>query len=297
MKNGLTLILKLVALTIMYMIIQIGAAMVLPSSMPAPPPEMMASVMGASVVIAAVNTLIISLLILQSRWYGLKLMLAAGWVFVGVQFILSAIEAAYYGPAIGFPVFGAFEMVRGGFVLTAIFVPLAVWILGKAQQPEHIESGRTLGFSALTWLWKLALLAVVYFLLYWGFGFYVAWQNPSLRALYNFGANEQVFNPVNMVLLQIFRSLVWAGLGVPVIKMIRGNRLQVGVILGITFSLLMSIVLIMPYNPFMPDAGVRLSHFLEITGSNFLFGLAMTTIVLWQWSPQTAAEPKTAAAK
>jgi hypothetical protein len=41
----------------------------------------------------------------------------------------------------------------------------------------------------------------------------------------------------------------------------------------------------------MPDPSVRLSHFIETTSSNFLFGMAITWLLAWRPARATLKTP------
>jgi hypothetical protein len=69
--------------------------------------------------------------------------------------------------------------------------------------------------------------------------------------------------------------------------MTRGSRWQVAVVVGLLFALPMNMVHVLP-SPLMAPS-VRLSHFIETATSNFIFGLVVTGLLLWQ--PKRAARP------
>jgi hypothetical protein len=241
-------------------------------------------------VLALVNTSVIMVLILRSNWVSWKLMLAVGFSFYGVFTFLSAIEAIYFGPALGIPPEDFAGLFLSGLPTALIFVPLAVVILGKsrANGDTVTEPNRRLAMPVTEWLWKLATIAVIYPIIYALFGFFIAWQNPNLVAMYDGGTNPEVFNAGRMITLQVFRSMLWVLFAVPVIKMTRGKTWQVAMVLGLLYSLPMAFSLVLP-NPYMPDASARLSHLIEITLSNFLFGWIVTYLLLWR--PGQASDP------
>jgi hypothetical protein len=109
-------------------------------------------------------------------------------------------------------------------------------------------------------------------------GYLVAWQNPALRAMYDNGSNPAVFNAARLIPLQLFRSVLWAMFGLPVIRGTRGPAWQVGIVVGLLYALPMNIVHILP-NPFMPDPTARLSHFIKTATSNFILGLCVTWLL------------------
>jgi len=74
---------------------------------------------------------------------------------------------------------------------------------------------------------------------------------------------------------QIFRGLIWIGIGYLVLVSIQGTTFHKAIILGLLFSVISSSQLLLP-NPIMPDM-VRIPHLIETSTSNFLWGF----IVAW----------------
>jgi hypothetical protein len=285
----ITLGIKLIGLTLLYLItFMFGGAILDPGVSWSITPEEQAAFMWGMSLLALVNTAVIMMLILRSTWAGWKLMLAVGFSFYGVFTFLSAIEAVYFGPALSIPPEDFSGLFLSGILTPLIFVPLAVIILGKGKAATADEPNTRLMMPVTEWLWKLAAIAIIYPLIYSLFGFFIAWQNPDLVAMYGGGTNPEVFNPGRLIALQMFRAMLWVLFAVPVIKMTKGSNWQVAVVVGLLYSLPMAISLILP-NPYMPDAGVRLSHFIEIMLSNFLFGWIVTYLLLWR--PRSVPEP------
>lgn len=197
---------------------------------------------------------------------------AVAFSLYGVMTFMAVIEAAYFGPTLGIQT----EWLPGLFVSTIpavlITVPLAVLILGKGKHVEDTKPNERLVMPAGQWVWKMALIALAYLILYFGFGYLVAWSNPALREMYGGGVNPEVFNLGRMVTLQIVRSALWVAFGAPVIRMTFGTPLESAMILGLLYALPMNIVQFTP-SSIMPDPSVRLSHFIETATSNFIFGL------------------------
>jgi len=288
-KSIVTLGLKFIGLTLLYLITFVLGGIVLDPGVSSPiPPEQQSALMLGMVLVALVNTAVIMVLILRSTWAGWKLMLAAGFSFYGIVTLLSAIEAIYYGPALGIPTKDYAGLFLSGVPTVLVFIPLAVIILGKGRTGTDAESNSRLVMPVTEWLWKLAAIAVIYPLIYWLFGYFVAWQNPNLVAMYGGGTNPEVFNMGRILALQMFRSMLWVLFALPVIKMSKGSHRQVAVVVALLYSLPMAIGLVLP-NPYMPDARARSSHFVELTLSNFLFGWIVTYLLLWR--PGYTSEP------
>ena len=270
------LIFKWLVITVIYLLTLMVGTAIFEASVPPPPQEQMGSVLLGVMITAVVDAAVIMILIIRSRWSGLKLMGTVAFSLYGVMTFMAVIEAAYFGPALGIQP----EWLPGLFVSTVpavlITVPLAVLILGKGIHVEDTEPNERLMMPARQWVWKMALIVFAYLFLYIAFGSLVAWSNPALREMYGGGVDPEVFNPGKMILLQIFRSALWVVFGAPVIRMTVGKPVESAVILGLLYALPMNIVQFTP-NSIMPDPSVRLSHFIETSTSNFIFGL----IVFW----------------
>lgn len=169
-----------------------------------------------------------------------------------------------------------------GAALAIIGVPLAAFLFGKARGgPEKQSVKLNPGISAPQWLWKLGVIIVLYELLYFGFGYYVAWKNPAVLAFYqgsdpgSFFAQMQnvATNTPTLIPFQAFRALLWTAFTLPLIGILRHNSWLGALITGLFISLPMNIPHIVP-NPYMPTA-VRMAHFIETASSTFIFGMLL----------------------
>lgn len=256
-------------------------------------PEQAAGQMRGYIIIALVDTLIIAMLALRSRWTGWRLALAICFSLYGVMTFLAQVETAWFAPALTTMQITP-ALLLGLFLQTIpavlIVVPLAVLLLGRwrtgvADLAEPPSLPATFG----SWAWRLAVIIVAYELLYFGFGWLVAWQNPDVRALYAEGANPVVFDRQRLIPFQALRALLWVAFALPVIRMTRGAPWQIGLVVGLLFALPMNIVHVLP-NPLMSPS-VQLSHFIETATSNLIFGWLLTELLLWR--PSRAARPLT----
>jgi hypothetical protein len=258
-------------------------------------PEQAAQALPGLLLLCLVDTALVMLVILRARWRGWRLAVGVGFALYGVMTFMSQIETAWFGPALGIPA----SMLPSLFLMTVpvavVFVPLAVLILGKWRGPgESSNPAVPLPESIWGWVWRLGVIAVLYVMLYFGFGMLVAWQNPALRAMYGEGANTQVFNFATLIPFQFLRSALWVLFLLPIVRMDRGGLWQTAVIAGLWLALPMNMFHAVP-NPFMPDPSVRLSHFIETATSNFLFGMAITWLLAWRPAPKSSKSPATEA--
>jgi hypothetical protein len=296
MRTYITLAAKILALSLLYLVLLVtGNTLFVASHLSA---STMAATDGvrsllAMLVVALVDTLVVALIVLRSRWGGWRLMLALAFALYGVMTFLAQIEVAWFAPVMTTMAITP-ALIRGLLLQTVpialIFVPVAVLALGRGRQRGPLEPGLPLAHTPAGWAVRLALIAAAYLVLYFGFGALVAWQNPAVRALYDQGRDPLVFAPWRLIPFQLLRSQLWVLFALPVVAMLRGSRWQVAVVVGLLFALPMNIVHVIP-NPIM-EPSVRLSHFVETASSNFLFGLLVAGLLLYR--PRPASRPLTA---
>jgi hypothetical protein len=220
-------------------------------------------------------SLVTGWIIQSSRWCGLKLIAALVFTFYGLMTFISQIESIAYLRAKMPP-----GLIRNLFVMGAVvavlFVPVAALIMGKIRGPEqpHAERVLTLKSQAA----RFCILAIVYVVLYYLFGYYVAWQNPELRLYYSGTTEVKSFYQMMrstatgtpwMLAFQFGRGLLWTLFAYPVVKMLNTRRIETAGIIAALFGV-WSFVLLMP-NPLMP-ASVAHSHFWETLWSDLLLG-------------------------
>ena len=248
-----------------------------------PVPEQAGTALVALLVVSFLNTAVFTYVILRSRWTGWKLILSIFVVFYGVNTLMPQIETAFFITRL--PPGMLPRLFLAGAIMAAVFSPLAVLILGKArsrvnQPPEHAW----LKMPVTVWIPKLALIVAMYLVIYFTFGYFIAWRNPAVRAYY--GESELrsftehlaslLRNQPLLFLLQVVRALLWTAIAVPVIKMMKGRWWEGGLAVALLFAVVNSQLLIP--NPLMP-AEVRMAHLLETATSNFLFGWLVVIIL------------------
>jgi hypothetical protein len=134
------------------------------------------------------------------------------------------------------------------------------------------------------WVRKLSLIVITYLVIYFTFGYFIAWKNADVRAYYG-GSDPGSFlaqmigvvrdTPL-LLPLQVVRAILWAAIAVPVIRMMKGHLWEIGLAVALLFAV-MSSQLLLP-NPLMPQE-VRMVHLLETATSNFLFGWLIVLVL------------------
>lgn len=213
-------------------------------------------------------SLVTAWIIQSSRWRGLKLIAMLVFTFYGLMTFISQIETIAYLRAKMPP-----GLIKNLFVMGAVvaflFVPLAVLIMGKIRGPEQPHAERVPSLKSQ--VARCGILAIVYVVLYYLFGYYVAWQNPEARLYYS-GTTEvkslyqimrsTVTGTPWMLPVQFVRGLLWA-------LLLNTRRIETASIIAALFGV-WSFVLLMP-NPLMP-ASVAHSHFWETLWCDLLLG-------------------------
>jgi hypothetical protein len=286
------IVIRVLALIVVYFVCYAAvsaAVLPVPSEQSA---QAQGSVLAALLAVSVVNTLVLAYVILRSRWAGWKLTLAIFFVFYGVTTVMSQIETAFFVTRL--PPGMLPRLFLSGAIIAALFSPLAVWILGK-KTPNSSESRRNrLDMSIRQWISKLSLIVISYVLLYFTFGYFIAWKSEAVRAYYGgrdpgsfLAQMSNVLRDTPLLLpLQVVRALLWTAIAVPVIRMMKGQWWEAALAVALLFSVTNS-QLLLP-NPLMPEE-VRMVHLLETATSNFIFGWLLV-VVLQGWR-QPSIEP------
>jgi len=236
-------------------------------------------------IIAFVNVAIVAALILTSRWSGWKLAAALALAYYGAVTVLPQSETWFFLSTISVSRELLPRLFFMGVPTAFLFVPLAVWLLGRGRSSENAPARAVVRLPPQEWIWKLAALAVAYVVLYWSAGYFIAWQNPELRAFYGHSGDalpflEHTANTLrrdpSIFLFQVFRALLWVLCALPVIAGSGVGLWPTALLVGALFSLPQNVGQILA-NPLMPLASVRHSHLVETASSTFIFGV----LVVW----------------
>jgi len=235
-------------------------------------------------------------LILRSRWTGWRLVATVLFVFYGVTTFMPQIESAVFLTRL--PPGTVPRLFLMGALISAPFSVFAVLILGQRKAKTiDTQSRSRVDMPAGEWAWKLALIAVVYVILYFTFGYFVAWRHPWVPEYYG-GVDPGSFlaqmrtvprNTPWLVPFQIARAMCWVALALPVIRMLKGKWPETALSIGLLFSVVMNAPLLLP-NPYMPEA-VRMAHLVETASSNLIFGVFVGWLLTLRNSPKMRVAP------
>lgn len=278
MKTAFPIVLKVIALTIILFVCFAVAGGVIGQQGSSQTSDQAGVAAVALLAVCFLNTIVLTHIILRSRWAGWRLMATVFFVFYGVMTFMSQIESAVFVTRLPSGMLPRLFLM--GALIAAPFSVLAVLILGKrTADVANTEPNSRLVMPTREWAWKLAVVANVYLILYFTFGYFIAWQNPAVREYYG-GVDEGSFfahmntvlaNTLWLIPFQILRAMLWVAITLPVIRMMEGRWQETALALGLLFAVLMNAQLLLP-NPYMPEA-VRMTHLIETASSNFIFGL------------------------
>jgi hypothetical protein len=299
MKATLLIAIRLVALTIVYFVCfaAVSGALLAPAAEQSDATTQAAQAGGALAALLTVsilNAAVLAYVIIRSRWSGWKLILTIFFVFYGVTTFMPQIETAFFLTRL--PPGMLPRLFLAGAIIAALFSPLAVLILGKrkpgakdkakdaANDPSHLRLNMPLG----EWAGKLCLIVIAYVVIYFTFGYFIAWQSAAVRAYYGGHDPGSLLTQMSSVIretpwlipLQVVRAILWAAIAVPVIRMMKGRWWEAGLAVALLFGVVATSLLLLP-NPLMPRE-VRMVHLLETATSNFLFGWLVVLVLCWR---------------
>jgi hypothetical protein len=278
-KHSIILLVRLTLASIAMFIAYIVSTRFISSPEPTMTPEEASSAGIALLLVSAINALVLSYPILRARWYGLKLIGAVFLVQFGVETFIAQIESLYFNQALQIPMSEMVGIVSAGAIRALIFAPLAVWFLGKMKKtPQAEEHMPTMDSHGL--FWRFTFLTVLYPIVYFLFGYYVAWQWEATRLYYSGTkdiiplithfqrtfASDPYFIP-----FQLMRGALWTALAMLIVNMMNAKRWESALAVALVFAGLLSSGIGLFPNPYMPPV-VRQSHFYELLSSMLLFG-------------------------
>jgi len=220
---------------------------------------------------------ILAFIAVRSTWRGFRLFAALFWAFFGINGFLSQIESLVFLNQL-------VDVITLEFILrvtlisaaaAALFSLLTVLFYGpKSLTAAPPAPAMDLRMPVYEWAWKLALCAVVYVVIYLGFGALVAVPLGGEE----FGKFYHGLRmPGWMLPFQMVRGLIWVSIAIPILALMRSPRWLAGLTVSLMFSIFIGIMLVLP-NPVFPDQ-VRKAHLIELLTSNFLNGWMVVLIL------------------
>jgi hypothetical protein len=225
----------------------------------------------------------------KSEWNKNRIFYSEMFVFIGVYSFMTQTETLFFSDT-----FTALSKTDGWLIMLAnaialiVIIPLTLILVKKSNS----ESKPKTDIKLIEILGKVLLLAGVYVLIYFLFGYFVAWQFADLREFYSGTAEKASFIQImtenfqnsNIIPFQFLRGILFSVFILPVVFMLRNKRKEFLISLILIYTTT-AIVLIIP-NALFPET-VRWAHFIEMLSSMSLF--ALITWVVWQKTGNTDA--------
>lgn len=286
-NNALYYLSRFIIIALLYIIFFVVGSLAVDTLIPDLPSEPgMVSPQVGLLIMGAFNSLLIIALIESSRYCGWKLAFGLAFAYYGAVTFIMQIETWYFLTAVTVSEELLPRLFIMGLPVPFLLIPLAVLSLGKAKADHELAVSLEPVKPLKEWVCKPILIATAYIILYWTAGYFIAWQNPELRAFYGSPGDALPFwqhtlntlrNEPGLFLFQALRGLLWALFALPVIYGSKWSRLSTTLLVGLFFSIPQNIGHVLA-NPLMPLASVRFSHMIETAISTFIFGVIVASL-------------------
>jgi hypothetical protein len=245
----------------------IAAGLVVHINLPPPLADGPLTSAEAMLVVNGLVALSLSLVATIARVRGVRL---AVLLFVSYFVIASAmmqIETLWFNESLKLPLVEIGHLVIASAVMAAVTAIIGALLFHPAAveaSPVPATIGR-----------RIAIMAVVYVVLYYGAGSLIAWQSAAVRAYYENGIHI-AFLPT--VLFQIFRGTLWAIIALFIGSRLSGSLARRAGVMGLLFAVMTAAQLLYPTS-FFPWP-VRAAHLMEVGASEFAYGVIATFVLL-----------------
>ncbi len=198
----------------------------------------------------------------------------------GIQWFLSQMEAWFFIDSQVMSRSLIASLVLGGAIMAFCYS-----VMTSFTYPE-IKRQTQLGLVDKKALILNMLIAAIFIypVIYFNFGYFIAWQSEELRNYYTGTSQNQGYWSMlhhhifgsSIYILQVLRSFIWMGLAWIMIEGYSRTQRSAMLTLGCLFAVLMNSSLLLP-NAIMPDT-VRLYHAIETVTSNFIWGILLVLL-------------------
>ena len=223
-----------------------------------------------TVLSCALSIAVLTLVVLATGAAGWRLVWMLFLLYFGIAWLNTLDEAVLFRVLPGAI---AFQSLAHGVTTTFTVAVLLALALNRLRiEDKPLSADFNPRFPA-SWIWKIAGGALVYSLFYLVAGAII---NPYIEAFYS---GRWLPSLGTLIVIQFFRGLLYIGVALPFIGSMSGRWLQAGIVLGLCYSVLGGIAPLLLSNAYMPPA-VRLAHSMEVGVSNFLFGMALSYLLV-----------------
>jgi hypothetical protein len=221
----------------------------------------------ALLVVYGLYAVTLAVLASHARVRGARL---GGLIFVTVWVISTAmmqIETLWFNDSLKLPLHVIAQLTARNAVMAAVAAFAAALLFRpQAAAADALPAG----------LWRrIALMAVLYVVLYYSAGFCIAWQSAAVRAYYENGIHVPLLPTMGF---QMVRGALWALIALYILVRIKGSLVVKAAIMATVFSVFTAAQLLFP-TTFFPWA-VREAHLAEVGLSEFAYGIVAALVLL-----------------
>ncbi len=225
--------------------------------------------------IAVSNLLVVLVLtwsVVNSRTYGLRLVWPIILMFFGIYTFNVHVETLFFHITV--PQRELVGMMVRGLLLSLIFSPILLILMDKVKQPvAPLDIPKKHPLSVVTYLWRIIFCMIAYVIIYFIAG---ALVYSYVKDFYAEMAHVPAMQ--HILFMQLLRGLVYVLVVIPIIRIAKTERLATAIMVGLLLSVLGGTAPLLFPNPYMPPY-IRLVHGIEITISNFVFGIIIGTLL------------------
>jgi len=228
------------------------------------------------ILIALIDTSILSYFVISSRWNGWKEWGAVFLVLYGVSYVLTALESVYLGSMLSAS--ATVNLLVNGAITSSVFCAALVLVLGNSRAVPRGRPSERLVMRGREWAWKVVLAGAAFLVLFILFGFAVYY--PLGNALDPLAlAQEQRIASSAAVLVfpvEIVRGSLLALLGALAVVALPFSWKKTATIVGLLLAVPVSGEMFLSGSMAF---GLQVAHFVEVFGEILVFGLTVVWIL------------------
>ena len=276
---ALLAILQIIAMTVTIQVIKFGPDFALT-------PEDASRAVPMFVFVSIINSFLILFFFRKVNNKDYKLIFWFIYIWFGLGTLLPQTDTWYFMDA--FPLIDykiLLKIISTGFMNSILIIPISFFITSrKSNETIDLQINKVLNLKIVKYL---LLISVIYVILYYLAGYFIAWQFDAIRIHYS-GTIDKLsfFDHTRQLLIdepyffpfQLMRGALWFFIGIPLFIIFMKNKKEGLIFSFFIFAILPSIQLFLP-NPLMSEA-VRIGHFIEGFISMGIFGVIAALV--WQ---------------
>jgi hypothetical protein len=276
---ALLTILQIIAMTITIQVIKLGPDFALT-------PEDASQAATMFLFVSIINSFLILFFFRKVNNKDYKLIFWFIYIWFGLGTFLPQTDTWYFMDA--FPLIDyniLIKIISMGLINSILIIPICFFITSrKSNEAIDLQINKVHNLKIIKYL---LLISVIYVILYYLAGYFIAWQFDAIRIHYS-GTIDKLsfFDHTRQLLIndpyffpfQLMRGVLWFFIGIPLFIIFIKNKKESLIFSFFIFAILPSIQLFLP-NPLMSEA-VRMGHFIEGFISMGIFGVIAALI--WQ---------------